>query len=322
MLQSDLCKVFHRQASFAGNSKSFLYQRLFATVGDWIHDHPDDEVSKWLQTVRLSRSELETSVLLVAAMHREVLLQTPGTEKLREYYPSVGGEKPSTDADLPTIFLDAVREKIASRSFSDFMMKANVQTNETGRGIFWLLSAALSGWKQIHLVDLGASAGLNLLADQRKYALVDKNDTEWSIGKANSKQFTMICEPDVPPFLKNSTPEVLSRAGCDLFPFSLETDQDISTLMSYVFADQTDRMERLKEGIEAYKRIKDESPIVLQKTHLPDDLPIFLESLGPEKDNAPIIVYNTFMTTYLRDHGRDLKLHIDAWAKHSEQPVL
>ncbi len=322
MVQSDLIHQFSRQASFAGSSKSFLYQRLFEILGDWLKDHPDDEISEWLQLQRDRRSEFETSVLLVAAIHREILLDSPGTEKLRDYYPSVGGLKPPTDDDLPSIFLDTVRIKKASQSFCEFMKKANVQTNETGRGIFWLLPVALSGWKEIHLVDLGASAGLNLLANQRKYTLVDKNNVEWSIGQAHSSQFTIDCEPHVPSDLKNSIPNVLSRSGCDLLPFMLESEQDKATLMSFVFADQTDRMERLKEGIVEYERMKEISPIVLMKTNLPDDLPMFLESLGSEKDDAPVVIYNTYMAAYLRDHGRDLKMHIDAWARKRENPVM
>jgi hypothetical protein len=46
-----------------------------------------------------------------------------------------------------------------------------IQTNETARGVLWLVPAALLQIEAAHLVELGASAGLNLLADHRGFTL-------------------------------------------------------------------------------------------------------------------------------------------------------
>src|SRR5690606_1327638 len=72
----------------------------------------------------------------------------------------------------------ALRETIFARrdSLAAFIRRANVQTNETGRGLVWLLPVACLGWPAVHLVELGASAGLNLVADQRAYRLVEAAD--------------------------------------------------------------------------------------------------------------------------------------------------
>ena len=65
----------------------------------------------------------------------------------------------------------ARREPLAA-----FIRSANVQTNETGRGLAWLLPVACLGWPAVHLVELGASAGLNLVAERRGYRLMDAAD--------------------------------------------------------------------------------------------------------------------------------------------------
>jgi hypothetical protein len=58
------------------------------------------------------------------------------------------------------------------------------------------------------------------------------------------------------------------------------------------------------------------------KANLPDDLPSFLSSISSKTESAPVVVYNTCVTGYLRDHGKDLRLHVEAWAKGHSKPVL
>jgi hypothetical protein len=322
MTLAKLIDIFRRQSHFTA-SYSHLYQCLFATVADWLETESNDKVVQWLVEASFERSPLETSLLLMAGMHREVLLNSPGTEELRTYYPSVGGTKPYTDEDLPRIFRHAVESKM--NNLTSTLQNDTVQTNETGRGIIWLFPTILTRWSSIHLVDLGASAGLNLVADQRRFTLLDqsRNDSV-SLGLAKSPQFHVNCEPNMPHFWERTEPpipSILSRNGCDLKPFTLKTESDRATLESFIWADQVERLHRLDEGIEAYKMVATRMPITVWPVNLPDDLPGFLDSL-PLKEDAPVVIYNTYMSSYLRDQGKDMCVHIENWAVEQKHPVL
>lgn len=177
----------------------------------------------------------------------------------------------------------------------------------------------------MHLVDLGASAGLNLVGDLRRYTLVGPCQTDIaSFGLATNKQFVAKCEPEVPNYWESllEIPHIVTRSGCDLKPFPLETDLDRTTLKSFVWADQVERITRLDEGIAAHDLVHSNQPIQIQTANLPDDLPNFLRSLPLDDDGTPVLIYNTYMTVYLKDEGLALRKYIDAWAKEAKRSVL
>jgi hypothetical protein len=322
MTLTKLIETFKSQASFT-KSYSPLYKTLFSGMASCLERDPNCETMKWLVDVSAKRAPLEATLLLLAGMHREVLLDAPGTQMLRQYYPSVGGAKCHTDSDLPDIFEQALSSR--KDSLSQLIQYATVQTNETGRGIFWLFPAVLTGWKRMHLVDLGASAGLNLVGDLRRYTLVGPCQTDIaSFGLATHNQFVAKCEPEVPHYWDSlpDIPHIVTRSGCDLKPFPLETDLDRTTLKSFVWADQIQRITRLDEGIAAHASVHSKNPIRILPANLPHDLPKFLQSLPLDDDGTPVLVYNTYMTVYLEDEGLALREYIGAWAKETKRSVL
>jgi hypothetical protein len=183
------------------------------------------------------------------------------------------------------------------------------------------------GWLEVCLVDLGASAGLNLLANQRAFRLVTEETAErlLDIGQAPPVQFVARCRGNLEPLsrcLNTEIPEIVGRIGCDLFPFSLETAEAEQTLMSYVWGDQVERLDRLREGIVAFRENQSsEIPIQLHPVNLPDGLGDFLQNAVPA-DETPVVIYNTFMTPYLSDKGASFRETIGRWAAARSQPVL
>lgn len=309
---------FEKQMRFAAGY-SPLYAHLFGAVAIWLKRTPDDALVRWLLEASASRKPIEVTLLLMAGLHRDVLLGRAAVDALSAYYPSVGGEREPDDR-LSEALYNAIwrsRERLAP-----FIQSATVQTNETGRGIFWLLPALLSGWDSCHLLDLGASAGLNLVADQRGYQIVMPNRRSTQIGHAETAQFTMQSDNSVTPRWSGRTlPRILSRSGCDLRPFPLDTPEDHAALTSFVWADQVERITRLQEGIAAFERINAQMPIVLHAVNLPDALPAFLSDIFATR-SEPLLVYNTFMTVYLRDHGSDLRTHLADFAARFGRTVL
>jgi len=322
MMVNKLIETFKKQASFT-KAYSPLYTTLFASIASWLENNPDCEARRWLVDVSSTRSPLETSLLLMAGMHREVLLDAPGTQELRQYYPSVGGSKSHNDIGLPKIFAEALTSR--KESLSEMMQNATVQTNETARGIFWLFPAVVTGWGSMHLIDLGASAGLNLVGEQRRFAMVGPDFSEFaSFGLAPSTQFVTKCEPVIPHSWNalSDIPCILTRSGCDLNPLPLETDIDQKILKSFVWADQLERMARLEEGIMAHASVSTKQQIQVMPANLPHDLPYFLRSLSLDDDKAPVLIYNTYMTAYLENEGLALYDYIADWAAETNRPVL
>jgi len=149
---------------------------------------------------------------LLAGVFRLVL--TGRAEEPVAFYPCLGGSAPASQA------WPVIREVIGAHV--DEMHAALAvppQTNEVGRsaallaGLFDLVAA--SGVRRIRLLEVGASAGLNLLLDHYAY----RGDS-WQFGFTDSKiQFVDSIEGPVQPehFM------ITSRAGCDLHPVDATT---------------------------------------------------------------------------------------------------
>jgi hypothetical protein len=116
------------------------------------------------------------------------------------------------------------------------------QTNEVRRS-----GALLPGFltvsklfeKPLVLSEVGASAGLNLQWDRYEYRLGDRT---WALQPSPvliAPEWRGVRPPDVPL-------HITSRAGCDLNPLNPANEDDALRLLSYLWADQTDRIERTR----------------------------------------------------------------------------
>jgi hypothetical protein len=152
------------------------------------------------------------------------------------------------------------------------------------------------------------------------------------LGLNRTLQFRTLCHgwrPDFSGISGRTLPRIVARRGCDLAPFSLESRNDELTLMAFVWGDQVNRLTRLQEGIAAFKQVgQSEAPVRLSQAELPDDLGLYLHRLPVDDDPTipavavPVVIYNTWMTSYLRDKGQSMGAHIDQWAAGQKRPVL
>jgi hypothetical protein len=262
----------------------------------------------------------------MAGLHREILAGIPAVAGLARFFPTVSGEVPPA---VTTELSHCLRQAILDRRemLAPFIRESTVQTNETARGLVWLLPLAQVSWPAVHLVELGASAGLNLVAERRNYRMFDDATPPRPIGEFGNgvpPQFATICRGRGPAFIRYGRfPVILSRTGIDLAPFLLRSAADELTLSAFIWGDQPARLERLREGIAALQAVESSKASVrLQTVHLPDELPSFLDSLTPLVEGAPVAIYNTTMTMYLADEGRSLRVIIDAWARRRREPVI
>ena len=320
-LRQKLRYRFRKQAEFAADY-SPLYSRLFGTIADWLEAGKDDPLVRWLLAASHSRNAFDIPLLLVAGLHRDVLLKEPDMAELAAYYPSAGGERPFTDPHFPIILHQTILAR--HEALAAFIHSATVQTNETGRGLCWLLPLHYTDWTAVHLIDLGASAGLNLTADHRAYRFIDEitQQTLLDIGLAAPIQFLTRCRVPLPNYPLTPLPHILSRIGCDIQPFKLETAVHESTLAAYIWPDHSQRHQRLREGIAAFHTVnQSQAPIQLHPLSLPHDLPHFLANHIPA-DTIPTVFYNTYITQYLSQKGVLLRQHLAKWAAKQARPIL
>lgn len=322
-LRRQLAHHFRQQQRFA-DGYSPLYARLFGSVAGWLAGDEDNPLAEWLVAATAGREPFDVTLLLAAAVHREVL--AGNAPELARFYPTArGGGDVSAEEDdeFPAAlaaFILTHRERLAR-----FIQRANVQTNETGRGLAWLLPVACLGWPAVHLVELGASAGLNLVAERRTYRVADAADparTLLQLGEGKP-QFTALAAgaAEIPP--PACCPRILSRTGGDVVPFHLNTAEGELTLAAFVWGDQAQRMERLREGIAALRAVEhSDAPVRLRPMRLPEGLPHFLANDLPRPLGAPVVLFNTTVTMYLADRGVSHRGMIAGWAAAQSVPVL
>ena len=121
------------------------------------------------------------------------------------------------------------------------------QTNEVARSSALLggfLTIASETGRPLALSELGASTGLNLLWDRFHYTI---NDKMWGDGSS-----AVHLEPEwsgpAPPVEQEL--EVVDRAACDLNPLNPAEPADRLRLLSYVWADQSERISRLNAAMD------------------------------------------------------------------------
>jgi hypothetical protein len=185
---------------------------------------------------------------LMGALHRLVL--EGHAPRLACHYPSAGGTKapagawPLAAASLRERF-DEVRERVT----------LTVQTNEPGRAA--VLYGALLWVSELHrlpvrLLEIGASGGLNLLADRYAYRVEGSLLGDAASPLVFDEPWRGRPVPD-PPATARAL-RIASRAGCDPAPLDLSSAQDRLTLRSYVWPDEPDRLQRLDAALEVAAR--------------------------------------------------------------------
>jgi hypothetical protein len=173
-----------------------------------------------------------------------------------------------------------------------FVREHGVQTNEVQRS--WMLLpcfleiARRTGVETVDVVELGSSAGLNLVWDRYRYRY---EAGEW--GPADSPlELTGEERQPVPADLLRMRVRVRNRRGLDISPIDVTSPEGAMLLKSFIWADQTARLERLDHAIEALRT----DPPVLERGEIAERLP---EVLAERQPGALTIVYATAVLSYL-----------------------
>jgi hypothetical protein len=178
-----------------------------------------------------------------------------------------------------------------------FVAEQGVQTNEVQRS--WLLLPLFlrvverTGASALALVELGPSAGLNLLWDAYRY--------RYEAGGWGPASAELVLEGEerspVPGRLLGVDAEVVRRVGVDHSPIDVTTDEGARLLTCFVWADQHERLARLRAAIEAVRR----DPPELLRGDFVELLPDVLAGAPPD---ALLVVFQTAVLAYLQPERR------------------
>ena len=120
------------------------------------------------------------------------------------------------------------------------------QTNEIARSAILaggFLAVAARTSLPLAILEIGASAGLNLNWDQFGYDLGGM-----VLGRMDARPRLAPCWEGPPP--PNVDVVVAERAGCDRAPIDLGSDDEVQRLRAYIWPDQLHRMERLDQALQ------------------------------------------------------------------------
>ena len=222
-----------------------------------------------------------------------------------------GHENDPPDSMLALRLMGAVRRRVLEGALPDMewptfrralvedadaigrLLDQPVQTNEVGRcaallpGFFRAAALRLP----LRLLEVGASAGLNLRWDRYRY---EAGSFAWG-DPASPVRIEFELEgsmPEVGPI------EVGERWGCDPRPLDPASEEGRLALFSFVWPDQTRRLRRL----EAAFGVAEEEPVVVEARGASEWID---EQLAESRPGVATVVFHSIVMQYLPEDERE-----------------
>jgi hypothetical protein len=190
---------------------------------------------------------------------------------------------------------EALRETVATRADElRRLVEAPVQTNEVGRCaglLFGFLAVAEATGLPLRLLEVGASAGLNLRWDHFTYAA---DGFCW--GPADSPLRLEFELEGTPPTLP-PTVAIAERRGCDPAPIDLATQEGCLALLSYIWPDQPQRIAHMEAAME----VAAEVPVTIDREGAATWTARVLAEATPARAT---VIYHSIVSQYLTDDER------------------
>ncbi len=166
----------------------------------------------------------------------------------------------------------------------------STQTNEVGRSALLVPTFLdVAAGRPLALVEIGASAGLNLLFDRYGY--------DYGGGRTLGSG---------PPVLPSSVdddvvpagfPEVAWRVGIDREPVDVLDDEAVSWLRACIWADQADRLERFQQAVTVARR---DPPTIVAG----DVLDVLGDVVATAPTDAHLVLFHTWVVAYFTRDDR------------------
>jgi hypothetical protein len=243
-------------------------------------------------------------LLLLAAVH---FLLLSGTEHpLAAFYDTVAivrgipSGRPPADgvaaafADFCHLYRADIERLVVTRA---------TQTNEVGRCSALLpglcLIAAEYEWHEpLSLLDLGTSAGLNLLFDDYAYTYRSAEGAAVRSAGASDSAVVLECSArdDVTCLPELRSPVMAERVGLDLSPVDPFSDDEARWLLACQWPDNPARFGRLRAALANVRAVA--HPPRLERGDMLTDLPRVAASMAGD---GPLVVFHSWVAAYLSE---------------------
>ena len=220
------------------------------------------------------QADYERPLLFLAALRRDA--QAQADHPLR----GVLGDDAGGNAPVDRRALARALEEGAL--FYESLRDRFVQTNECTRAIAWRLPLARFEGERVALVDLGCSAGLNLVADRVPVWWVDGNDQGLYVA---------------------DTGRVEARIGLDRTPVDLGREDDVAWLRACLWPGQHERRARFDAAVGAAKSATAKGEMRVEAVDA-TEMPAWLERYSLAHPELVVFAFQTVFADYLPPEAR------------------
>jgi hypothetical protein len=201
---------------------------------------------------------------------------------------SIGGRKPGEG--VWDTFLATVREH--SPALRELVSQP-VQTNEVARSAALLggfLTLALETGLPLRLLEIGSSAGLNLRWDHYRY---ETPHGSWGDAGSPVRLRGFLAGGRLP---LESGVRIVERRGCDVVPLNPNTEEGRLSMLSFVWPDQVDRIERLRHALLVAKAL----PAIVDR----EEAGPWLEERFHRTPGCATVIFHSIVWQYLGGEGQ------------------
>jgi hypothetical protein len=299
---ADLSRRFTWFADTVFRGASRLYEQISREIAS------DEEM---LGIAAAANPHQPVPVLFFGAVQYLLLETGDDPRPLLMYYPSLSGDPNVPEFDAYPIFREFCLEY--RDEIEPILRTRRVQTNEVRRCTAWIPVfggiAAQSG-QALSLIELGSSAGLNLLWDHYAY---DYGPAGWVGDRDADLVLTSEVRGQNPLPLPDVLPTVVDRLGIDLHPVDITDPDQVRWLRALIWAEHTHRARQFESAIEI---VRQNLPPVIGG----DVIAMLPEALRDAPADSAVCVYHSHMLNQLPQEARD-QLHA-LLLEHSRDRVI
>ena len=280
-----IAKSFAHSATHEFHGSSPLYERL--AMG----------ISMDAELLALASGAISKPVpmILLAAVHY-LLLNDPA-EPLAQFYPDITPLAGICEDDPYSLFRNFCIKH--GDKIKDIISTYHVQTNEVRRCACLLPAFVIAAQEAkglpLTLVEIGASAGLNLLWDQYGY---DFGDGLIYGNSASLVQLSCSLRGDKRPPLAEKFPQIASRVGVDLCPIDVRSESSINWLSAFIWPEHTGRFDLLRRAV----KIARDNPPDLRKGDVLELVPGIMKTVPPD---SGLCLFHTFVSNQMSPEIRN-----------------
>jgi hypothetical protein len=278
----------------------------------------DEEVVRLLDS---APAEQRRPLLLLAAVHS--LLLSGVDHPLAAHYDTVATVRASPPPAPTTDVISAFRSFCHDHraELVELLATRKTQTNEVGRCTALLPGlchvASLHPGEPVSLLDLGTSAGLNLLFDDYAYTYRATDGGATLEAGATGSAVSLACtaRSDVALLPQLRPPEMSARVGLDLAPVDPFSDEEAHWLLACQWPDNPVRFANLRAALDNVRASP--HPPRLVRGDMVKDL---ARVAGSIDEGGPLVVFHSWVAAYL-DQEQQRTLAESVLALGRDRPV-